>query len=413
LCQIYKTLIAVGLILVSLCGCQQTEAPRSLEKVSDERTPRVVATPEPEAPATAGNTDADWPLFRGNPEATGVATSTLPSELAEQWKFEVGKDGGFRGSPVIVRNQSDKKPTVYIADLDGKIYSLNLATGHKNWDFQAGISIEASPAYSQGKIFIGDVDGNFYCLNEAGELVWKRELGAEIVGAANFFGEGVLVGGQDAKLHFLNQNTGKTIWEFEADDQIQCSMTVADGRAFIAGCDGHFRIIDLETGKEVGSVEMGSPTASTPAVIDGKAVVGTEQAEFICVDLKEMSAAWGFVDKDGPVSIRGSAAVKGDRVIFGARNRQVYSVDLKTGELQWTITLKGSIDGSPVIVEGADAKDRVFIGAGDGRLYALSLNDGEILWQKQLNGAIDSSPGVAFGKLVIATDRGVVYCLGK
>ena len=82
-------------------------------------------------------------------------------------------------------------------------------------------------------------------------------------------------------------------------------------------------------------------------------------------------------------------------------------MNLETGKQDWTVTLKGRVDGSPVIVG-----DRIFVGAGDGRLYVLSL-DGEIQWTKQLNGPVNNSPAAAFEKLVIATDRGVVYCLGK
>ena len=152
---------------------------------------------------------------------------------------------------------------------------------------------------------------------------------------------------------------------------------------------------------------MGSPTGCTPAVSKGFAVVGTEQAEFVCVDLKDVKLQWGFADEDGAAPIRGSAAIKGQQVCFGARNRQVYSVNLKTGKQDWTVTLKGRVDGSPVIVG-----KRMFVGAGDGRLYALSL-DGKIQWTKHLKGPINNSPAAAFEKLVIATDRGVVYCLGK
>ena len=113
---------------------------------------------------------------------------------------------------------------------------------------------------------------------------------------------------------------------------------------------------------------MGSPTGCTPAVSNGLAVVGTEQAEFICIDLENTKLKWGFADEDGASPIRGAAAIKGKQVFFGARNRQVYSVNLDTGKQDWTVTLKGRVDGSPVVVG-----DQIFVGASDGRLYALSL----------------------------------------
>jgi len=352
----------------------------------------------------------DWPLFRGDAEGSGIARTKLPAndELEVLWKYKVkGRDGAFKSSPIVVRNQSSGRPTVYVADLDGKIYSIDLQTGQWNWKFQAGISIEASPAYKDGRIYIGDSDGNFFCLKEDGFLVWSKELEAPITGAANFHGDNVVFGTDDASLYCLNGKDGEEVWKFSAADQIQCSITVSEDSAFVAGCDGQFRMIDLKDGTERGSVPMGSPTGCTPAVSKGFAVVGTEQAEFVCVDLKEVKLKWGFADEDGAAAIRGSAAIKGQQVFFGARNRQVYSVNLKTGKQEWTVTLKGRVDGSPVIVG-----DRMFVGAGDGRLYVLSL-DGQVQWTKQLNGPVNNSPAAAFEKLVIATDRGVVYCLGK
>jgi outer membrane protein assembly factor BamB len=55
----------------------------------------------------------------------------------------------------------------------------------------------------------------------------------------------------------------------------------------------------------------------------------------------------------------------------------------------------------------------VFVGAADGRLYALDTKSGKELWQHQATGGFTGSPAVADGKLVIATDRGVVLCFGS
>ena len=105
-------------------------------------------------------------------------------------------------------------------------------------------------------------------------------------------------------------------------------------------------------------------------------------------------------EDEGGNSIRSCAAVNDQHVVFGARNRQVYSLHPKTGKQNWNATLKAKVDSSPVI-----AGNRVTVAATDGRLYALSLEDGSV-WEKQFNGGFLSSPAVAFGRLVIATDDG-------
>ena len=185
-------------------------------------------------------------------------------------------------------------------------------------------------------------------------------------------------------------------------------MTVAKDRAFVAGCDGFFHIIDLKTGTEAGKVDIKSPTQSTPAVMDEKVFFGTEQDEFVAIDWKTAKGDWTFSDKGGPAPVRGCAAVTKGHVVFGARNRIVYSVNPESGEQNWAVGLKAKVDSSPVIVG-----QRVYVGSTDGRLYSLSLENGDKVWEKQFNGGFVSSPAVAFDKLVVATDRGVVYCLGK
>ena len=239
--------VAVLLAIVLSGGCNRPEAETALvePKPMGESLINEVHGKNVSILATG-----DWPLFRGDRAGSGVAKSTLPAndELDVLWEYKVkGRDGAFKSSPVVVRNQTNCRTTVYVADLDGKIYSIDLQTGQCNWNFQAGISIEASPAYKDGHIYIGDLDGKFFCLDEDGGLVWSKELEAPITGAANFHGDNVVFGTDDASLYCLNGKDGEEVWKFSAADQIQCSITVSENTAFVAGCDGQFRICLLYT----------------------------------------------------------------------------------------------------------------------------------------------------------------------
>lgn len=397
----------------------QSSSPPGVAALEEPNTSQQL---DPQIPHT------EWPVFRGNGFSSGVSTSELPEDLEVLWEYKVpGSNGSFEGTAVIAKHSKSGKPIAYIGDLDGALYALDLESGDLKWKTQPKVtlaplensskkeprehqafSFTASPAYHEGRIFIGDIDGIFYCFDESGELQWFYETESEISSSANFYDGSVIFGSQDANLYLLNTETGEKVWALETPDQIRCSVTVAKDRAFVAGCDGFFHIVDLKTGTEAGKVDIKSPTQSTPAVMNELVYFGTEQDEFIAVDWKTAKGKWTFSDENGPASVRGCAAVTPGHVVFGARNRFVYSVDPESGTKNWGVELKAKIDGSPVIVG-----QRVYVGSTDGRFYTLSLENGEKVWEKQFNGGFVSSPAVAFGKLVVATDRGVVYCLGR
>ena len=68
----------------------------------------------------------NWPLFRGDTQCTGVTVAKLPDRLDLMWTFRV--DGGaFEGTPAIADG------VVYLGDLDGKLFALNLADGTQRW----------------------------------------------------------------------------------------------------------------------------------------------------------------------------------------------------------------------------------------------------------------------------------------
>jgi outer membrane protein assembly factor BamB len=211
---------------------------------------RGAPSPSQDLAPTAGGAkaDTDWPIFRGDSQATGVARSTLPDRLELLWRFTVPK-GAFEGTPAIVDG------VVYLGDLDGKLYALDLATGKQRWvqTFEGGFT--ASPSVRDGLLYLGDYDGRFYCVRtEDGQLVWQHEAQAEIDGSANFFEDRVLFGSQDATLYCLKAKTGELVWKHTVEDQIRCSPTIVEGRCFVAGCDGLLHIINVRDGQPMATV---------------------------------------------------------------------------------------------------------------------------------------------------------------
>ena len=363
--------------------------------------------------ANAQTDTSDWTSFRGNAQSTGFAKGETGDTLAPVWKFKLD-DGGFESSAAIVASKDatsgTEQKTVYIAgltnDVKGKLFALNLEDGAKRWEFNSVDGFLTTPVVDDGKLYLGDMAGQFFCIDAHGEKQWTYQTEIEINSSANTYKNLVLFGSQDGALYALDKATGEFKWKHTTDDQIQCSITVANNRAFLAGCDSMLHVIDLDTAKETGNVKLSSPTISTPAANGDTAYFGNEKGTFYSVDAGTLKTNWTIEDERGGNSIRSSAAIADGHVVFGARNRKLYSYNPQTGDENWSTTLKNKVDSSPVIV-----KNRVIAASTDGRLYLLNLDNGKLLWQRQFNGSITGSPAYAYGFVIVATDNGVVHAL--
>jgi outer membrane protein assembly factor BamB len=419
--------------VVSLMACRANEPSEpNGEATSPHSQPSAPARrdlgPSLESPEknrrSAGH---DWPVFRSDALATGVARSDLPAKLEPLWTFTDEK-GGFEATAVIAEG------VVYIGTLNGKFYAFNLANGKQRWVLPTSSSFTASAAVRHGLVYVGDTDGHFRCIDAAtGKLKWDFEAEGEIDSSANFQGEHVLFGSQDTHLYCLDADSGKLVWKFESADQVRSFPTVVGQLGFVAGCDGHLHMIDLAHGKEVGQVDILAPTTCAPAVLDRTVFLGTEGNQFFAIRLPPANGAarakaleqasqtaaataaggsdgkvlWSFRDAQHGASFRSSAAVTPQAVIVGSRDKQVHAFDPATGKPLWSFFTKGRVDSSPVVVG-----QRVFIGSADGRLYALDVRSGKAIWQFEAGGAIAASPAVAGGRLVIGNDSGSLYCFG-
>lgn len=345
-----------------------------------------------------------WPLFRGNPQMTGMAASSLPANLALLWSFRV-KDGAFEVTAAIASGMA------YIGDLDGKLYALDMNTGQKQWEFVTDdelVGFSAGSAMRDGLLYIGDVNGKFYCLNaDEGKPVWSFQTEGEISSSPNFYKDNVLIGSQDGTLYCLNAKSGELVWKIAIGDQIRCSPTIAGNRGFLAGCDSRLHIIDLESGDKVADVPIDGPTGVTPAVRGDLVFLGAESGTFYAVDWKKAEVAWKWEGGSNGLGIRSSAAVTESLLLFGGRDKRLHALDPATGKEKWSFLTRGKIDSSPVV-----SGTRAYFGSADGRLYAVDLATGEKAWEYEASGRFLGSPAVVAGKLMIASDDGVVYCFG-
>ena len=343
-------------------------------------------------PKSAG----DWPVFRGNASQTGVADSDLPDKLAVRWSFK--GQASIESSPIIAG------ATVFVATTNGKLYALDLASGMKKWEYDAG-PLKATPAARNGTVYVGDLKGNFHAVDAvSGKKRWMLSVDADIHGPANFARDNILFGSDDHHLYCVSAK-GEIVWQCETKEKIRSGPAVHGDHVFVAGCDQALHIIEIATGKEVNAVPLGGHVGASVALAGGHVYVGNMANQFLAVDWNKKNVLWQFEARKGAQPFYSSAAVTDDLVIAGSRDKNIRAWKRGAGVPAWEFPTKGRVDSSPVV-----AGKRVIVGSLDGHLYVLDLARGSEIARFDL-GSIASSPAVGGQCVVVATFQGDVYCL--
>ncbi|MDP8957782.1 MAG: PQQ-binding-like beta-propeller repeat protein, partial [Actinomycetota bacterium] len=116
--------------------------------------------------------------------------------------------------------------------------------------------------------------------------------------------------------------------------------------------------------------------------------------------------------------IHSSPAVFGRAVIFGARDNNLYSLSIQTGEPLWRMTVQGPIDSSPTVAEintGEAAQVVVFFGSSDGNVYGRDAfqSVARFQWPRPFStgAAVVSSPLVVDNVVYVGSSNGIFYAL--
>ncbi len=114
------------------------------------------------------------------------------------------------GSPLL-----DGK-TLYYADLSGKVFSLDLASGNQNWDtVQPDGPVVASLLIAGDQIYVATEAGTLVALDRDGKTVWEKTVGGKIYTTPVISGDLILVAPYQAEIALAAYDAaGKQAWTF-------------------------------------------------------------------------------------------------------------------------------------------------------------------------------------------------------
>jgi outer membrane protein assembly factor BamB len=213
----------------------------------------------------------------------------------------------------------------------------------------------------------------------------------------------VLFGGYDSTLHCLEAETGRVVWTHGTDNYINGTPALfPSGEVVFGGCDAVIHVLSAVDGTEVRKIESDAYIAASVAVADGVGYVGTYGNQVLAFTPVDGAVLWRYRDRNFPYY--SSAAIAGERLVVGGRDKQLHCVERATGQGLWKFRARGVIDSSPVV-----CGDAVVVGSEDGRLYCVELAGGRERWVYEIGAPVTASPAVGGGRLVVGAEDGNVY----
>ena len=231
-------------------------------------------------------------------------------------------------------------------------------------------------------------------------VLWKKNIGTGYSAPSIFQGKLFVIGHEKPNdvIRCLDAKTGNEFWNFKYKSSTaydypgpRASPTYHDGKVYTLGRDGDLYCLNADTGKEIWSTDITSHGArnlgwdfSTSVLIyDNMAIVNA--AKYGLAFNKDT----GKVIWKSPQGVGGYASpvrftFKGKEYLAMFGEKDLYTVELKTGKLWWDFKWKTSYQvnaGDPLIFD-----NKMFVATGYGvgcALYDFSGGKPEQLWKNR------------------------------
>lgn len=128
------------------------------------------------------------------------------------------------------------------------------------------------------------------------------------------------------------------------------------------------------------------------------------QAKLDAADVPKLRLKWAFAFRDTFVA-NGQPSIIGERVFVASANRNIYSLDAKTGCEYWEFQAE-----APVRTAISVAGNKAFFGDQRGNAYAIDSSNGELLWKAHVDehakAKIVGAPTYHDGRLYVPVTAG-------
>ncbi len=147
--------------------------------------------------------------------------------------------------------------------------------------------------------------------------------------------------------------------------------------------------------------KTGDAIEGAPAIVGGVVYIASLDKNLYAIDLVTGQEKWKV--KLGPM--KASPAINGKLIVVGDVEGTVHGVELVTGKELWKFATDGEI------TSGANFhKESILIGSHDSKLYCLTA-DGKKTWEFGIDGPVNGSPAILGGTTFVAGCDSILHAI--
>lgn len=235
--------------------------------------------------------------------------------------------------------------TAYVPLGGQGLHAIDLERGVVRW--RRDVTVAVTPAAGDGLAFVA-LDGHVEALAAAsGRTAWRTPLPGRVVSVTWDTGW-LLCASEAGDLAALRASDGHLVWRAPLGARPVLPPAPGLDRVYLALDGGLIVALSLASGERTWERQLPGRITGLSSV-DGQLIAGTTGNAVYSLDLASGRQRWRWrVGGD----VAGPAASDDRHVYFAARDNVLRAVDLRTGNLRWTVELPTRPAGGPQVVPG-------------------------------------------------------------